>query len=87
MDGEIGSLTPGKKADLIMVDTRAINLGMFADDPAHLLVEAARPHNVDTVLVDGRILKRHGKLTAVDADQVVREAAQSMREIDRRVSA
>ncbi|HSV79668.1 MAG TPA: amidohydrolase family protein [Ramlibacter sp.] len=87
MEAEIGSLTPGKKADVIMVDPRAINLGMFADDPTHLLVEAARPHNVDTVVVDGRILKRHGKLTAVDADQVVREAAQSMREIDRRVSA
>jgi len=87
MDAEIGSLTPGKKADVIMIDPRAINLGMFADDPAHLLVEAARPHNVDTVLVDGRLLKRHGKLTAVDGNEVVREAAQSMRDVDRRVSA
>ena len=52
-----GSLKPGKRADLIMVDTRGINLGVFGD-PAHMLVTAAEPANVDTVVVDGRILKR-----------------------------
>ena len=50
-----------------MVDTRAINLGVFGD-PAHMLVTAAEPSNVDTVVVDGRILKRHGKLTAFDVE-------------------
>jgi cytosine/adenosine deaminase-related metal-dependent hydrolase len=40
-----------------------------------MLVEAAEPSNVDTVVVDGRILKRHGKLTAIDARRVVNEAA------------
>ncbi|MCA4904443.1 MAG: hydrolase, partial [Rhodocyclaceae bacterium] len=43
-------------------------------DPAHLLVEAAQPSNVDTVMVDGRILKRGGRLVGVDAGQVVDEA-------------
>ncbi|HEX3505826.1 MAG TPA: amidohydrolase family protein [Xanthobacteraceae bacterium] len=69
-----GSLKPGKRADLIMVDTRGINLGVFGD-PAHMLVTAAEPANVDTVMVDGRILKRHGKLTALDADAIVADAA------------
>lgn len=81
MDGLIGSLTPGKRADLIMVDTRAVNLGMFADDPVHLLVEAARPDNVDTVVVDGRILKRNGELTVLDGKRVVAEARQSINDI------
>jgi len=85
MDSQVGSITPGKRADVIMVDTRAINLGMFADDPAHLLVEAARPHNVDTVIVDGRILKRDGRLTALDAERVVEEARQSMRSVVQRL--
>ena len=69
-----GSLKPGKRADLIMVDTRGINLGVFGD-PAHMLVTAAEPANVDTVVVDGRILKRHGKLTALDVDAIAADAA------------
>lgn len=72
--GQTGSLKPGKRADLIMVDTRAINLGVFGD-PAHMLVTAAEPSNVDTVVVDGRILKRHGKLTALDVEAIAAEAA------------
>ena len=70
----IGSLTPGKRADLLMVDTRAVNLGVFTE-PAHLLVEAAQPANVDTVLIDGRILKRGGRLTTLDTGEVI-DAAQ-----------
>ena len=69
-----GSLKPGKRADLIMVDTRGINLGVFGD-PAHMLVTAAEPANVDTVVVDGRILKRHGKLTALDIEAIAADAA------------
>ena len=66
----VGSLTPGKRADLIMVDTRAVNLAVFTE-PAHLLVEAAQPANVDTVIIDGRIVKRGGRLTTVDVGDVV----------------
>ena len=40
-----------------------------------MLVTAAQPSNVDTVVVDGRILKRGGKLTAVNTLQVAAEAA------------
>ena len=69
-----GSLKAGKRADLIMVNTRGINLGVFGD-PAHMLVTAAEPANVDMVVVDGRILKRNGKLTAMNADTIVKEAA------------
>jgi cytosine/adenosine deaminase-related metal-dependent hydrolase len=66
----VGSLTPGKRADLIMVDTRAVNLAVLTE-PAHLLVEAAQPANVDTVIIDGRIVKRGGRLTALDAGAIV----------------
>lgn len=77
LDAEIGSLTPGKRADLIMVDTRHLNLAVLTD-PAHMLVEAAQPSNVDTVMIDGRILKRNGALTAVDVEAVVAEARQAL---------
>jgi cytosine/adenosine deaminase-related metal-dependent hydrolase len=74
LDEKIGSLRPGKRADIIMIDTRAVNDAPTID-VAHTIVEAVEPANVDTVIVDGRILKRHGKLTAIDAAQVAAEAS------------
>jgi cytosine/adenosine deaminase-related metal-dependent hydrolase len=56
------------------VSTREVNLGVFGD-PAHMLVTAAQPANVDTVVVDGRILKRGGKFVALNAAQIATEAA------------
>jgi len=67
-----GSLARGKRADLIMVNTRAVNMSPLTD-PAHMLVEAAQPANVDTVVVDGRILKRHGNLTSIDVSRLTTE--------------
>ena len=82
IDDKVGSLTPGKRADIIMVTTRALNMGGFVD-PAHLLVGSALPENVDTVVVDGRILKHGGKLTTLSAAQVTagaRAALDAVRE-------
>lgn len=76
IDGSVGSLTPGKRADIIMVDTRAVNLAVLTE-PAHLLVEAAQPANVDTVIIDGRIVKRGGRLTSLDVGEVVDAAARA----------
>jgi len=83
LESEIGSLTPGKRADLIMVDTRHLNLAVLTD-PAHMLVEAAQPSNVDTVVIDGRILKRNGTLTALDVDAVVDDARRALADVRRR---
>jgi len=70
---KVGSLKAGKRADLIMVSTRDVNLALMGD-PAHMMVTAAQPANVDTVMVDGRILKRNGKLTALNVAQVAKDA-------------
>jgi 5-methylthioadenosine/S-adenosylhomocysteine deaminase len=83
MAGRIGSLAPGKRADLIMVNARDVNLGVWSD-PAHMLVEAAQPANVDTVMVDGRILKRRGRLTSLDVEQTVAEASQALAAVRKR---
>jgi cytosine/adenosine deaminase-related metal-dependent hydrolase len=69
-----GSLKKGKRADIIMVSTRDVNIGPFTE-PAYMLVDSAQASNVDTVLVDGRILKRGGKLTAIDAGKLLEEAS------------
>ena len=58
-----GSITPGKKADIVIIDAKAPNVAPVID-PVGAVVCAADVSNVDTVIVDGRILKRNGKLLA-----------------------
>jgi 5-methylthioadenosine/S-adenosylhomocysteine deaminase len=70
IDERTGSLRPGKRADLIAISPNALNMAVVTD-PAHLVLEATGAENVDTVVVDGRILKRGGKLTALDTPQVI----------------
>jgi cytosine/adenosine deaminase-related metal-dependent hydrolase len=75
-----GSLTPGKRADLILV--RADTLGVApVVDPAVAIVHSATPADVDTVIVDGRALKQAGRLTATDSAQVVAEAEAGLRRV------
>ena len=65
MEKTVGSLEPGKKADIILVETDSVN--MFpCYDPYSALVYSANPSNVDTVLVNGRILVRGKKLRHAD---------------------
>ncbi len=73
LDAVTGSLTPGKRADIILVHTGHPNLGVLTD-PAGLLVAAAQPGNVDTVLADGRILKRGGTLVSLDSERISAQA-------------
>jgi 5-methylthioadenosine/S-adenosylhomocysteine deaminase len=70
IDNKVGSLTPGKRADLIAISPNALNMAVVSD-PAHLVLEATGPENVDTVVVDGRILKRGGKLTALNTSEII----------------
>jgi cytosine/adenosine deaminase-related metal-dependent hydrolase len=73
----VGSLTPGKRADLILVRATDVNMMPFTV-PAHMIVQAAQPSNVDAVIVDGRFLKRDGKLTTIDMTRLAREAADTI---------
>lgn len=62
-DHRIGSLAPGKQADVLLVS--ADDLSMFpVHDPVTSLVTQAGVSNVDTVLIAGRFVKRNGKLLA-----------------------
>ena len=61
MEDRIGSLTPGKQADVILV--RADDLNMWpVHDPVTSVVMQASVANVDTVLIAGEFRKRHGKI-------------------------
>lgn len=65
LDTRTGSLTPGKDADLIMVDTNALNMFPI-NNPVGAVIEDAHIGNIDSVFVRGKALKRHGKLVDVD---------------------
>ncbi len=79
----VGSLTPGKRADLILVRATDLNMAPLGD-PVQAIVRSAQPHNVDTVVVDGRIVKRGGQMTALDVEKVVREASESLASLRQR---
>ena len=78
-----GSITPGKRADLILIRRHDVNVAPVVDLEA-TIVRSVTPANVDTVLVDGRVLKRGGELVAFDVDEVVRNAETSARAIRER---
>ena len=81
MDSYTGSITPGKRADMIVIDLDALNLTMSGDEHIDRQLMAAQPSNVDTVIADGRVLKRGGKLVAVDPRAIVRDAMRASTEL------
>jgi cytosine/adenosine deaminase-related metal-dependent hydrolase len=65
LDDFVGSLTPGKRADIVMLRTDRVGL-MSAAKPEQIVVLQANAGDVDSVLVDGKVIKRNGKLIGVD---------------------
>lgn len=77
MEGELGTLEIGKKADMVLVETESVN--MFpCYNPYSALVYSANASNVDTVIVNGRILVREKKLVYADIPTLREELQQEM---------
>jgi len=88
LEGEIGSLEAGKRADVIVVDPRAPH-ATPAPDAVSTLVYAAQSRDVRDVIVDGRVLVRERRLSALtglDRDQVVADAREQAARVDARVA-
>jgi cytosine/adenosine deaminase-related metal-dependent hydrolase len=62
LDGRIGTLSPGKRADIVMLRGNDINMAPVYD-PILSIVEIAGAGNVDTVIIDGVVRKQNGRLT------------------------
>jgi cytosine/adenosine deaminase-related metal-dependent hydrolase len=62
-DGRVGSLAPGKQADIVLIDATAINVAPLID-PVAAVVLSADVSNVETVIVGGVVRKRDGRLVA-----------------------
>jgi cytosine/adenosine deaminase-related metal-dependent hydrolase len=76
LEDKIGSLTPGKEADIILVRTDTFGMTPL-NNPAGAIVYNAHPGLVDTVLVAGRVVKRGGVMLDVDAARVRRLAEET----------
>jgi 8-oxoguanine deaminase len=68
---DIGSLEPGKRADLAIWRTDGLELGGAADPVAGLVLSA--PHRVDRLLVGGQDVVRDGELVRADEQEIARE--------------
>jgi cytosine/adenosine deaminase-related metal-dependent hydrolase len=65
MQDRIGSLTPGKQADIVMVRADDLNM-MPVHDPVSTVVTQTSLANIDSVWVAGQAKKRHGKMLFTD---------------------
>jgi cytosine/adenosine deaminase-related metal-dependent hydrolase len=81
LDDEIGSLEPGKRADLIIIDASRPHLAPGSDDVYSTLVYAARSSDVRTTIVDGEVLVAEGRPTRVDPEEVIASARVAAREL------
>jgi cytosine/adenosine deaminase-related metal-dependent hydrolase len=82
MAKSVGTIEPGKRADIIAVRFDALNLSPAAD-MASMLTHAARPENVALVMIDGVEHKRDGRLTRVDMPALQQRANVSIAQLRR----
>jgi 5-methylthioadenosine/S-adenosylhomocysteine deaminase len=73
LGNQVGSLEVGKKADIVLLDNRSPSLAPMVDGYG-VLVHSASGHDVDTVIVDGRVVLAGGRLTLADGDAIVANA-------------
>jgi len=76
LDHKVGTLTPGKEADIIMLRTDRVNVFPI-NDPIGAVVWGMDTGNVDSVFVAGQALKRNGQLLGVDLNRVRKMAYES----------
>ena len=80
LDDRIGSLAPGKRADIVLIRKGPFGDSIVDDACAHVLLQTS-PRDIDTVMVDGEIRMRGGVLAGFDSER----AAAMMRESRQRI--
>lgn len=76
LDHRTGSLTPGKDADVVLLDATALNVAPLNSAPGAVVALMDRS-NVETVIVAGRVRKWRGRLLDVDVDRLRHELEDS----------
>lgn len=80
LEGEIGTIEEGKKADLVLVDMKAPHLTPYRHPISHL-VYAANGGDVDTVICNGQILMHERELLTIDEKTLLEQAEEATRDL------
>lgn len=73
---KIGTITPGKQADIVLIRTTGLNLTPL-NNPIAAVVLAAHPGDVDTVFVGGKLIKQGGRFVSIDVERAKKLAIES----------
>ena len=76
LDRKVGTLTPGKEADIVMLRADRLNVWPLNNAPGDV-VNLMNPSNVENVFIAGKIKKWRGNLVGVDAARIVRLAQEA----------
>ncbi|WP_179875766.1 amidohydrolase family protein [Sinorhizobium sp. BJ1] len=83
----LGSLTVGKRADVVIREARDITHYSWRDDMGILLSLSSSMIPVDTILIDGKVVMEKGRLTTMDQDEILAEAVRQRDLLADRLSA
>jgi 5-methylthioadenosine/S-adenosylhomocysteine deaminase len=72
IDDRVGTLEAGKQADLILIDLRKPHLKPL-HDPYALIAYSATGADVDTTIIDGRVVMRRRELMTIDEEELFRQ--------------
>ena len=80
LDREIGSIEAGKLADLILINADRLHTAP-RPDPVSTVVYAATASDVETVIIDGRVVMREGRLLTMDEQEVIKNTGEQFQAI------
>jgi len=80
LENDIGSLEIGKKADLVILNTKLSNVWP-PHDPYSLIAYCANDSNIDTTIINGQIVMKNRQLLTVDSQEVLSNAKESIIQI------
>ena len=84
LDQEIGSIEPGKRADIVVLNISVLHATPAPIDIASAIVYSAQPEDVQTVIIDGRIVLRDRELLTLDEAKVRSDANEQAVELFKR---
>ncbi|GAB4372355.1 MAG: TRZ/ATZ family hydrolase [Elainellaceae cyanobacterium] len=78
---EVGTLEPGKAADMVLMDWNHLSYPYLDDTipPLEAVIQRSRTHGIRTVMVNGEVILQDGKFTRVDKAALLEELASSLR--------
>jgi 5-methylthioadenosine/S-adenosylhomocysteine deaminase len=81
LENEIGSLEVGKKADLFVFNPKLSAKAVPMHNPVSTLVYSSSTNNVETVIIDGKIIMENGKILTVNEGEMLCRAQQVAEEL------